>query len=369
MCKFVINVKEILANLTKVKTFLPKNTKVCAVIKANAYGFGSVKMARLLSKSVDYFAVARLCEFMKINELNLKLPCLILSPLNEKENRVAIKNGAEITISTSTNIIDIQKHAEKNGQKAKVHIKLDTGMNRYGIKTERELTQLLKQLKLCKNIEVVGAFTHVYDARNSKNTLNQRHIFIRFRKIIESFGFKPLYHFANSIALRNKENCFDMVRLGFDLYSGKHISEHKFTTFIREIKSIEKGEIVSYNANFKAKKHMQIAVCGAGYADGISRKLSKKGFVLIEGERAKILGDICMDSFMVDVSNIPKAKIDSEVVIFGKSGESYISVCDIARICDTIPYEIYTNISQRVKRVYVWGKKCRLLQGNIKEES
>ncbi len=354
MCKFVVNLREILDNVNYIKNKADKSTKVCAVVKANAYGFGMAKICTLLKSSVDYFAVAKLSEFIKYKALNIDVPCIILSPLYGKDLNLAIKEGAEFTISTCTSIKDIEEIAKSYDVRAKVHIKVDTGMSRYGYNSKNLLLRAMQKLQKCGNIDVVGLFTHLYEGNNAQKTQNQIREFVKYKEIVNRYGFDPICHVANSEGTNTLDDKFDMVRVGYDVYTSKD-SSHKFETCIREIKQIEKGDKVSYNGKFVAKKYMEIAICGAGYADGVKRALSKKGYVLIRGQRAKILGTICMDSFMVDITNIKKVKLTDKVVIFGKSKDNVISVCEVAKKCGTIPYEIYTGITDRVKRVYIWG--------------
>ena len=352
MCKFVVSTNEILDNLNKTRAKLPLQTRICAVVKANAYGFGLNKICNLLKSGVDYFAVARLNEFLKFKELEINKPCLILSPLTLKETIVAVKNGAEITVDNVEQVEALVQVCFNSDLKAKIHIKFDTGMNRYGVKEAEILKIMLKKIQECDKVQLIGCYSHLYEGKNENINRIQRQKFVRFRDIVKSFGFKAIFHLANSEGLKDVLNCYNMVRVGYDLYTAQS-SEHKFVCDIREIKVVKKGETISYNSSFKAKKDMLIAVCSAGYADGVNRLLSKKGFVLINGQKAKILGNVCMDCFMADITQI-NTKIGDEVVIFGKSKEMAISVCEVAQLCGTIPYEIYTSISDRVKRVYQW---------------
>ena len=354
MCKFIICSNEILDNLKEIKTKVNKNTLVCAVVKADAYGFGMVKVCELLKGSVDYFAVAKLSEFLKYKELEIDKPCLILSPLNIRELKIAINAGAEIGLFCEEDVSAIEGVCKKLNKKACVHIKVDTGMNRYGIKDEKELIHVLKKLRDSEYIKIVGCYSHFYNAEKTQILQKQIKIFEKFRKITLSFGFKPIFHIANSEGIKTKQSVFDMVRCGISLYQKDGLSEHKFVCEISQIKEIKKGEIVSYSGTFKAKKDMRIAICNAGYADGVNRLLSNRGEVIINNCKCKIVGNVCMDCFMVDVSKCNIIKKGDEVVVFGKVKELSISVCDVAKICGTIPYEIYTSISRRVKRVFRW---------------
>jgi len=348
MCEFVIDTNEILKNLQKTKNKLNTGTKICGVVKANAYGFGLGEIYELIKDKVDYFAVARLNEFLDLKRLGNIKPCLILSPLYVEELKTALQDGAEITISTNSDIVLIDKIAKNLNKKAKVHIKVDTGMNRFGYNDFSLLRKVLKKIKLLENIEVVGLFSHFYDTQSKEVVLKQRSKFIFFKKLVNKFGFNPICHLSSSKGIIDKQNQFNMVRLGFDLY---HSNKHELVSKVLEIKNIKKDESVGYSGKFVANKDLEIAVCEGGYADGILRRLDKS-YVLINGEKCKIIGNICMDSFMAIVPK-NKVKVNDKVTIFGKNQEKFISVCDIAKLCDTIPYEIYLNISNRVKRVYV----------------
>jgi len=349
MCQFIVSTNAILENLYNVKKSLDKNTKICAIVKANAYGFGASKICVLIKNCVDYYAVARLSEFLKFKEYEIDKPCLILTPLYKKELVVAIKNDAEITISVNSDIDFINDIAKNWNKTVKVHLKIDTGMSRYGFKDFCEIEKALNKIKTSENIKLVGCYSHFLNSANNVVTIRQRELFEKVKVLIEKFWGNCLFHLSNSNGIKDKKNIFNMVRLGFDLYNS---NEHKFITNITEIKNLQKGDTVSYNGLFKAKKQTKVAVCGVGYADGLSR-LHAKGYVLINGKKAKILGSICMDAIIVDITGID-ALVGDEVVIFGKSKESMISVCDLAKECGTIPYEIYTSISSRVKRVYRW---------------
>lgn len=351
MCEFVINLKEILNNFNRAKAKLEKNVKVCAVIKADAYGFGANKICQLLNIKADYFAVARLSEFLRIEKIAQK-PILILSPLSERETKVAIERDAELSISSIERLRIANNIARAKHKKAKIHLVVDTGMNRFGLKTIAELKSFLKALNKLKNIELVGVYSHLFDAGDSQRTSLQNEKFNEFRSIILKFGFTPIFHLVNSIGLNDKQNQFDMVRLGLGIYHSKS-NAHCFKAQIVELKDILKGEYIGYSGTFIAERQMRVAVCSAGYADGVPLAISNCGQVLVNGQKANVVGRVCMDCFMCDVSGVG-CEIGDEVVIFGGQKESVISVCELAHRCGTIEYEIYTGISDRVKRVYKW---------------
>lgn len=363
MSRFVIYLGEILNNFNKVKASLP-NTKICAVIKANAYGFGFKKICHLLKNNVDYFAVARLKEFLDYKKLNISVPCLILNPLDRREVASAVENGAEITISNLQNLIDVQEISSIKNRTSRVHLKIDTGLSRFGICGDKELDSFLSILKTSPNVQLVGVFSHIHSANRQKPTLFQRQKFIRSIEIIQKKGYNPIIHFANSEGLKTKENVFDMVRLGFDLYDNSGKCSHSLEANVLEIKNINKGQSAGYDAKFCPKKQTTLAICSIGYADGVPRRFSKSGYVYIKGQKCKVV-EICMDILMADASSVKDLQIGENVTIFGKNFQTHISVCDFAQKCDTIPYEIYTNISNRVKRIYKWRRNA----SNIREIS
>ena len=353
MCKFVVNLSDVLDNFNKIKSTLDKNVKVCVVVKANAYGFGMPKIVNLLKNRADFFAVARLSEFWEYKKLNVELPCLILSPLYGNNLKVAIKNGAHITLSSSCDLTEVDSLAKKMGVVANVHLKIDTGMARFGYTSLTVIKQLLKQLKKCKNIKLFGCYSHFADSQNEERTVFQREQFERAKKLIQKSRFKDVvFHIASSKASVVKNNQYDMVRLGIDLYY-REGNSHTFECDIVEIKLLKAGSLIGYGGSYKLEKDTYVAVCSAGYADGVNRLLSNNWQVLINNKRHNIIGSICMDSFMVDLGQT-SAKVGDRVIIFGKNAKSSICVCEMADKCDTIIYEIFTSISNRVKRVYKW---------------
>jgi len=353
MCVFKINLKEILANFNRAKARVNKGVKICAVVKADAYGFGVKKICTLLDKKTDYFAVARLSEFLQLEKLKVKKPILLLSPLLSSEQSVAVERGAELTVDSLKMLQCVNSIAKKKHKVAKIHLKLDTGMSRFGIKTLEELQEILMSLKKLENVRFVGFYSHLYDASSFLAAERCRDMFIEAREKVLEAGFKPIFHLANSEGLKDPSMQFDMVRLGFDLYDSKN-NLHSFETFVIETKHLFKGESVSYDGTFVAPREMDIAICSAGYADGLSRSLSNRGYALIKGKRVKIIGTICMDVFMADITSLNQVMAGDRVILFGKWGENVISVCEMAELCDTIPYEVYTGLTSRTKRVYTW---------------
>ena len=356
MSKFVIYLGEILKNLNSIKSAI-KKTKICAVVKANAYGFGYKKICYLLRNSVDYFAVSCLKEFLDYKELEINVPCLILSPLNKKDMLVAIENGAEITLTSVESLKCAQEIAKKKNRRVNAHLKLDTGLSRYGISDVQHLNRFLEALKNSNRVELIGVYSHALDGYNEKQTNLQIENFKRSIEIIRSKGYNPIKHFASTSLLNTKESLFDMVRIGFGLYYQNDKSNHRLESSIVEIKTLKKGQSVGYKSEFKAKKQTQIAICAIGYADGIPRNIVKHGYVLIKGVKCKVVA-IFMDSIAVNIGDNSFINVGDSVVFFGNIDQHRLSVCEMALNCDTIPYEIYSRISSRVKRIYKWRKNA-----------
>ena len=248
MCRFIIDLKAVLDKFNDTKKRLNDGVKVCAVVKANAYGFGIEKITKLLENRVDYFAVARISEFLKIKKNGIKTPVLILSPLLDKDLKIAIKNGAEITVNSLQIAENIENIAKQNNMHAKVHVKVDSGMNRYGFKDFKEYKETLKFIKKGKNIELVGVYSHFYDSAEDV-TDGQFDVFEKYKKAALRSKLKPIFHIASSATLSNKKYQLDMVRLGIDLYlSDKHSLESR----VLQLKDVKCGERISYAGTFVA---------------------------------------------------------------------------------------------------------------------
>lgn len=354
-------------NLNEIKK-KASGAKLMAVVKADAYGHSAKLSAPVLEENgVDFFAVSNIEEALSLRTDGIKKPILILgyTPVNY------VKTLAENDISQCVYSYEYAKalscSAKASGVRLSVHIKLDTGMARIGFdlrEGDGGIKEAVLSAKLpCFNVQ--GVFTHfaVADSQNREDTeftAKQYSKFLSGVKALEKEGIKPEYiHSDNSAAFCTGGHSGNAVRTGIILYGLK--PDRNFNTgldlkpvmtvksvvsFVKEIKA---GTSVSYGRTFTAKKDMKIATVAAGYADGYPRKLSNKGEVLIDGKRAKIIGRVCMDQFMIDVSDIDNVAMGDEVILFGEQ----LSVDEIAEKCDTINYEIVCGIAPRVPRVEV----------------
>ncbi|MBQ8451376.1 MAG: alanine racemase [Clostridia bacterium] len=345
-----VNLNKIKENIFSAKKLLNPKQKLCLVLKANAYGLGARKICKFANTFVNYFAVSSYEEFLKIYKISQN-PILILDPVIEKVKlKKAILKGAEITISNKQNLNMIIEIVKKISAVAKVHIAINSGMNRFGFSDLIEIKSILKLIKDNKKIKLIGVFSHFSMAQNEEFAFFQKQKFNKIKQVFEKEINKPiLFHMANSCALKNC-NCFDMTRVGEFVYlSNNQVLSLK--SKIIEIQHVKANESVGYDGVFKPKTDSKIAIAAIGYGDGIFKKLTGNGECLICGKRVKIVA-VCMDVILIDISNI-QAKIGDEVVLIGKSEGDEIFICEMANWCDTITYEIIAHLNGRIKRKYI----------------
>ncbi len=357
-----INLSAIINNLNYFRGLLKPDTKVMAMVKAFSYGSGSFEIANALQfHKVDYLAVAYADEGVELRKAGINLPIMVMNP--EEESFVAMfkyKLEPEIYSFRILSILEKSLYIQQVDEIVPIHIKLDTGMHRLGFE-ENDIEKLIELLKNNTKLKIASVFSHLAaadDKTHDNFTLSQIDKFDRLsNKIINNFNYLILRHILNSAGIhRFPQAQYDMVRLGIGLY-GVHYNEQeqfklqnvsKLKSCISQIKEIPANTSIGYNRSFIAKDNMKIAVIPIGYADGLSRTLSNgKGKVLIKGKFAPIVGNICMDMCMVDITNINCNEGD-EVIIFG---EDY-PIIEFAKTLGTIPYEVLTSISRRVKRIY-----------------
>lgn len=364
-----INLDNIIWNLDEAKKLLSKETKIAAVLKANAYGHGAIEVARILvDKGVDYIAVACLLEAIELRREFKDIPILVMGYTSDEYLHIAVENNITLTIFSALQGEILSKIASYLKTIQKVHIKIDTGFNRLGFKWSKDLKNIIKSIYKLKNIEVEGIFTHLALV-NSKEDEKQ---FALFQKVIEEIEEEkihiPIKHVCDSIGMvRYPEFHMNMIRLGAFLYgmSPSKISDKlpvlktalTFKTKISHIKHIQKGEGVGYDYSFIAKEKVKVGTLPVGYADGYMRCLSNVGEVSINGEKAKVIGKICMDQAMIDLTSISNVKVGDEVVLLGGQGENSVGVIEVADKCNTNRNEVLSVISRRVPRVYIKDEK------------
>lgn len=362
---FEINLDALVHNLKVYNSFLKPKTEIIAMVKAAAYGSGSVEVAKILAlQKVDYLAVAYADEGVELRNAGIQLPILVLNP-EEAIFDVLEKFDLEPEIYSLELLEKFVQYfpKTKKGKKVLIHLKLDTGMKRLGFE-EKDLTALNHILKSNSQIKIKSIFSHLVGSEDEVHDEFTKKQIARFRKmynkICATIQYKPMRHILNSSGInRFPQYQMEMVRLGIGLYgidSSQEIQNqlqkvHTLKATISQIKNIAAKETVGYNRKGKAKKDMRIATINIGYADGLMRSAGNGKFsFLIQGKPAKIIGNVCMDMCMVDVSKIPEAAEGDEVIIFGNNP----TVEDLAEAMGTIPYEIFPTISDRVKRVYLY---------------
>ncbi len=351
-----INLNYINHNLKSIKASLTPKTKICAVVKADGYGHGALPVSSALCDAgADMFGVATFDEGISLREGGIKKPILLLGYAPESHFGDIISAGLTKTVYDYETACILSEKALHMSTKARVHIKVETGMNRLGFPAS-DTDAILKTARL-SGLEITGIFSHFADAEERAFTFAQFERFENCLRTLEKNGlFVETKHFSNSPAtLRYRELDMDMVRPGLCLYGygGDFLKPAlSLKTVISQLKEIYPGETVGYARTFKADKRLKVATLPIGYADGYSRAFSNRGRVLIDGQFARILGLVCMDQMMVDVSDID-AKYGDEVVLIGQSKGEKITADDLAMLSDTISYEILCGIGKRVPRVYV----------------
>lgn len=353
-----INLDALVHNLNFFKSKLKPSVKMMVMVKAFAYGSGSEEVAGLLQyHKVDYLGVAYTDEGVDLRKNRITLPIMVMNP-GEENFETLLEHHLEpeiYSLRLLRSLIEFLK-----GKDCKVHIKIDTGMHRLGFE-EKDIRELISLLKSNRNIQIASIFSHLAGADDPTHddfTRAQSQNFLTLCKEIKtSLGIQPVVHLLNSPGiLRFPDLQFDMVRLGIGLY-GVNPTEEKFDqlipaatlkTVISQIKKIKPGETIGYGRRGKARKEMMIATIAIGYADGFSRSFSRgKGEVLIREKRCPVIGNVCMDMTMIDITDTTAQEGD-EVIIFGGD----LSIQEVAEKIDTIPYEILTSTSERVKRLF-----------------
>ena len=352
-------------NLRRIKQMAGKDTKVLGVVKADAYGHGMKEVSRVIvEEGVDYLGVASLDEARELRKVGIKNRIIVLGVILPEDAEGVLRFDVIQTVSDLRIARLLSKLGQAKNKTIKVHIKIDTGMGRIGFWHE-EAIGFVKKIASLKNIVIDGIFTHFPSAEEDKIfTQGQIDLFKLFIENLWRHDIDiPLKHTSNSIGLIDfKDAHMNMVRPGLIMYGlyPKPGLERKMRlrpamrlkTKVVYVKSASKGRSISYGRTFVVKKDTRIATIPVGYGDGYSRHLSNKAHVLIKGKRAPIVGRVCMDMSMVDVGHLKNVRPGDDVVLAGMQGREMITVEELARITNTIPYEVVCNIGCRVPRIY-----------------
>lgn len=365
-----IDLNAIEKNVAGVRSRIPKSTKIMAVIKADAYGHGAAVLAHFLEKQVDWFGVATADEAIELRNHGCGKPILILGYVHPEEYPELVKYNITPAIFRYTDAKKLSDAAQQQGKTAGIHIKIDTGMCRIGYPVKRETAEEIKQISLLPGLRITGMFSHFYaaDAKDKTSALAQRERFDRMIEMLEDIGVEiPIKHLNNSAGTMELNKYYDMVRMGIMLY-GIYPSDEmdpsyplypamELISHISHVKTIEAGEGISYGHIYVADHPVRVATVPVGYADGYPRSLSNKGYVLIRGRRCPILGRVCMDQMMVDVSDLENASVGEQVVLMGCDGEECITAAQVGDAAGSFSYEFVSGIGMRVPRVYFYNGK------------
>ena len=363
----IVDLKKIEENISAIAVSLPAGTRLCAVVKADAYGHGAKAVAQHLKDKVFAFAVATAQEAMELREAGIGNPILILGYVWPEDYRELIQNEIRIPIFKEEDAKRLAAAAKAEGKDALVHIKVDTGMNRIGFKPVDEAAEAVRRICRMDGICVEGIFTHFARADESDKAYTRIQLsrFKAFIAMVERDGIRiPIHHCANSAAsMELPEAAMDMVRLGiamYGLYPSDEVSRKitlqpamSVVSTVVYIKDVPAGDGISYNHTHVLDAPRKVATIPVGYGDGYPRLLSDRGYVLIRGKRAPILGRVCMDQLMADVTDIPDAAEGDQVVLVGNSGDASIKVEDLSSICGVFNYEFVCRLSPRIPRIHI----------------
>ncbi len=354
-------------NLRTIKSCIATGVKVLCVVKADAYGHGAVEVSqRLEAFGADYLGVATIDEGVHLRERGITLPILVMSGLfSWDEIEPAVRNELGLVVYDADTLKKIVKNAPDFERPLNVHIKVDTGMGRLGFSAS-DMAFVGQQMKSARNIVCEGLMSHFASSEiRDDYGLNQIASFRKAHDALVRAGVTPeITHMANSGAISNYPDAhFDMIRVGISLY-GSHPARElakklpvkqvmKFASRVALVREFPPGYALSYGRTYVAEREIRVAYIPVGYADGYPRSLSNKGFVLIKDTKCSIVGTICMDWILVDITDVKGINVGEEVILLGRGDTETITADELAEYAGTIPYEFLCKISKRVLRIYV----------------
>ncbi len=367
-CYAPVSLQAIGHNIGEVRKRLAPGVKLMAVIKADAYGHGACRVGKYLESQVDYFAVATLEEALELRESGITRPILILSYISPSQYPELVEHNITQTIDSPEQADALEAAAASAGVRAKIHIAVDTGMTRIGFQVTEEEADRVARIAQLSHLEMEGIFTHFSCADQEDKTYcgMQLEKFERMCRYLEERKVKiPIRHICNSAGIMEFDGYrFDMVRSGivtYGLYPSEEVQKDRLNLIpamewkahVIHVKDVEAGVSVGYGATYTTSRPVtRIATVSVGYADGYPRALSGQGSVLIHGKRAPILGRVCMDQMMVDVTEIPDVKVEDVVTLVGRDGNASISMEEIADPAMRFNYEMVCSVGKRVPRIY-----------------
>ena len=339
---------------------------VMAVIKADAYGHGAIQIARLLQDHCAFFGVSSMLEALELRNAGITTPILILGQIPTSAFSTAIKQGIRPSIFRYEDALALSETARRLGVEAPFHLVVDTGMSRIGFQATEEEADVCGRICRLPNIIPEGLFSHfaTADCADLTRARRQAELFDQFDEMLKARGVEAKYrHMDNSAGIANFGKHYELVRAGIVIYGMYPSSEVdteslqvkpalEWSSRVTHVKTLEAGREISYGGSYVTTKPTVVATVPVGYADGYRRALSDKFYVLIRGQKAPILGRICMDQMMVDVTDIPDTQVGDRVVLIGTDGEHTITMEEISAAADTFNYEFVCGISRRVPKFY-----------------
>ena len=347
---------------------------VMAIVKADAYGHGAIQVARLLQDQCAFFGVSSMLEALELRQAGLTAPILILGRMPLSALPHAVRENVRPTIFHYEDAVALSQEAQNQGKIARFHLAVDTGMGRIGFQPTEEAADLCAEIVKLPSINAEGIFSHfaTADCADLSAAKAQAEKFDTFCAMLKDRGIEPpIRHLDNSAGLMNFPHHYDLVRSGiitYGMYPSQEVSPEllalqpalTWLSRVTHVKTLPAGRPISYGGTFVTQRLTVVATVPVGYADGYRRSLSGKFYVLIRGQKAPILGRICMDQLMVDVTDIPGVTLDDTVTLVGRDGEEVITVEQIAAAADSFNYEFVCGISRRVPRIYCQnGKEVR----------
>lgn len=368
-CYTEISLDAIRSNILQVKKRIPENVMLLAVIKANGYGHGAVRVGRCLEDLADYFAVATIEEAVQLREGGIDHPILILGYTSPKQYEDLLQYDILPAVYRKEDAVLLSELAVKTGRTARIHLAVDTGMTRIGFQVEPEEADRIAEIAALPNLEAEGLFSHFScaDMADKEFTRGQMKQFERMIDLLEERGVSiPVKHLCNSAGIMEFDSHrYNMVRSGiitYGLYPSDEVVKENlelipamsWRAHVIHVKEVPAGRGVSYGATYVTEGACtRIATVSVGYADGYPRALSSRGRVLIRGQYAPILGRVCMDQMMVDVSRIPDVQVEDLVTLVGRDGEGSITMEELGTLSGSFNYEMVCGVSERVPRLYV----------------
>lgn len=365
--KALINLDAIYKNIENTRKIIRNDSKIMAIVKADGYGHGAIPIAKTLDPLVDVYGIAIIQEGIELREAGITKPILILGFTPKEYYKEVVKYDITQTVFQYDMAYEISKEAKKHEKNAKIHIKLDTGMSRIGFQPSKESIESIKKISQLEGIVIEGIFTHFAKADYLDKTMarNQLKTFLEFVDRLENEGIKiPIKHASNSAGIIDMpEANLDMVRSGistYGLYPSEEVNKLRLPltpalelkSFVVHVKELEVGIGVGYGSTYITKKKTIVATIPIGYGDGYPRRLSNVGRVLIKGKSAPIIGRICMDQFMIDITDIDNVKVGDMVTLIGRDGEGLISVEELADLVGSFNYEFVCDIGKRIPREF-----------------